>query len=159
MQGRDRQNVPEKDFEHWRDGAMILHCSYEELNAVTAGIERMLADADRGGVAAPPDVLPDIEALVPRLTGDIDLDSLTEQQSVERALEAILAAAREYVDEAILAEHPAAESSVQAYFDFAHTLTLRERVRCIGEEMRALIELMTGEPPSEETASSVQFEE
>ena len=138
---------------------MILHCSYEELNALTAGIERMLAEAGRGGVAAPPDVLPDIEALAPRLTGDLDLESLAEQQSVERAIEAILAIARESVDEAILDQHPAAESAVQAYFDFAHTLTLYERVRLIGEEMRALIELMTGEPPSEETASSVQFEE
>jgi hypothetical protein len=138
---------------------MILHCSYEELNALTAGIERMLAEAGRGGVAAPPDVLPDIEALAPRLTGDLDLESLAEQQSVERAIEAILAIARESVDEAILDQHPAAESAVQAYFDFAHTLTLYERVRLIGEEMRALIELMTGEPPSEETAGSIQFEE
>jgi len=138
---------------------MILHCSYEELNALSAGIERMLADAGRGGVAAPPDVLPDIEALAPRLTGDLDLESLADQQSVEHAIEAVLAVARAYVDETILDQHPAAESAVQAYFDFAHTLTLYERVRRIGEEMRALIELMTGEPPSEETAGSIQFEE
>jgi len=138
---------------------MILHCSYEELKAVTAGIERMLADADRGGVAAPPDVLPDIEALAPRLDGDLDLESLTEQQSVERAIEAVLATAREYVDDAILDQHPAAESAVQAYFDFAHTLALYDRICRIGNEMRALIELMTGEPPSEETAGSIHFEE
>jgi len=151
--------MPEKDFEHWRDGAMILHCSFEELNAINAGIDRVLADADRGGVAAPPEVLTDIEALAPRLTGDLDLESLAEQQSVERAIEAVLAAARDYVDLTILDQHPAAESAVQAYFDFAHTLTVRERVRLIGAEMRALIELMTGEPPSEETAGSIHFEE
>jgi hypothetical protein len=151
--------VLEKDFEHRRDGAMILHCSYEELKALTAGIERMLADADRGGVAAPPDVLPDIEALAPRLDGDLDIESLTEQQSVERAIEAVLAAAREYVDDAILDQNPAAESAVQAYFDFAHTLTLYDRICRIGAEMQALIELMTGEPPSEETAGSIHFEE
>jgi hypothetical protein len=151
--------VPEKDFEHSQGGAMIFHCSFEELNALIAGIERMLADAERGGVAAPPEVLPDINALAPRLTGDLDIESLAEQQSIERAIESVLAAAREYVDQMVLEQHPAAESAVQAYFDFAHILTLYDRVRLIGFEMRALIELMTGEPPSAKSAGSVHFEE
>jgi len=138
---------------------MIVHCTFEELNALNAGIERIRADADRGGVAAPPEVWPDIDALAPRLTGDFDVDSLADQQSVERALEFILAAAREYVDEMVLEQHPAAETAVQAYFEFANILTVHDRIRLIGFEMRALIELMTGEPPSETTAGSVHFEE
>jgi hypothetical protein len=138
---------------------MILHCSFEELTALTAGIERVLGEADRGGVAAPPDVLPDLAALAPRLTGDLDLDTLAEEISVERAVEYLLEDARERMNDTVLEQHPAAEGAVQAYFDYAHILTVHDRVRRIGSEMRALIELMTGEPPSEETAGSFSFEE
>jgi hypothetical protein len=138
---------------------MILHCSFEELTALNAGVERLLAEADKGGVAAPPDVLPDLEALAPRLTGDLDLQTLAEQASIERAVGHLLAEARERMDATILEQHPAAEGAVQAYFDYAHTLTVADRLRRIGDEMRALIELMTGEPPSEETASSFSFED
>ena len=138
---------------------MILHCSFEELSALTDGIERVLTEADRGGVAAPPDVLPDLEALAPRLTGDLDLETLAEQVSVDRAIEHLLDRAHERMDTTVLEQHPAAESAVQAYFDYAHILTVADRVRRIGAEMRALIELMTGEPPSEETAGSFSFEE
>lgn len=138
---------------------MILHCSFEELTALAAGIERVLAQADRGGVAAPPDVLPDVEALAPRLTGDLDLETLASQARVERAVEHLFDEARSRMDASVLEQHPAAESAVQAYFDYAHILTVLDRVRRIGAEMRALIELMTGEPPSEETAGSFSFEE
>ena len=50
----------------------------------------------------------------------------------------------------VLATHPAAEQSVTAYFDFAHALSVLGQVRDIGEEMCALIEVMTGAPPDEE---------
>lgn len=138
---------------------MILHCSFEELSVLNASIQRVLTEADKGGVAAPPDVLPDLEALMPRLTGDLDLDTLAEQQRLERAIEHLLEDARERMELLVLEQYPAAESAVQAYFDFAHLLTVYERIARIGHEMQALIELMTGEPPSEETASSISFEE
>lgn len=138
---------------------MILHCSFEELSTLNASSQRVLAEADKGGVAAPPDVLPDLEALIPRLTGDLGLDTLAEQQRIERAIEHVLEDARDRMEFLVLEQYPAAESAVQAYFDFAHLLTVHERIVRIGHEMRALIELMTGEPPSEETAGSISFEE
>lgn len=138
---------------------MILHCSFEELSALASCAERVLAGADRGGVAAPPDVLPDIEALIPRLTGDLEFETLTELNSVYRAVEHVLDDARTRVDEAILDQHPAAEDAVHAYFDFAHILSVHDRICRIGNEMRALAELMTGEPPTEKTARSCTFED
>jgi hypothetical protein len=46
---------------------------------------------------------------------------------------------------------------VNAYFDYARIVAVRQRVREIGNEMAALIELMTGSPPTMETARRVTF--
>jgi hypothetical protein len=137
---------------------MILHCSYEELMAIDAGIERIL-EADRGGVAAPPDVLPDLESLAPRLTGDLSIDTLEDQVSIQRALEFLLAEARDRTDEFILDESPAAESAIRSYFEYAHLLGVLDRLRLMGNEMRALIELMTGKPPTDEAARRFAFDD
>jgi len=138
---------------------MILHCSFEELSALDAAVERVLEAAAGGGVAAPPEVLPDIEALAPRLDGDLSLDTLEEQSSVQRAIEFLLAEARDRTDAFILDETPSAESAIRSYFEYAHVLTVFDRVRRIGHEMRSIIELMTGRPPNDETAASISFED
>jgi hypothetical protein len=138
---------------------MILHCSFEELTALDAATERVLDSAETGGVAAPPDVLSDLEALAPRLDGDVSIASLAEQASIQRAIDYLLEETRERTDTFILAEHPAAESAVRAYFEYANVLTVHDRLRFIGDEMRALIELMTGETPTDEAARSVSFED
>lgn len=139
---------------------MILHCGFEELAAATAGARALLAEetGTGAGVVAPPEVLADVEQLLPRLNGDIELNTLAEQQSVLRALDAILARLHEIMDQTILEQYVGAEDAVVAYFDYAHVLTLRERAARIGQEMRAMIELMTGSPPTEETARSVIFD-
>jgi hypothetical protein len=138
---------------------MILHFSFEELAALDAVIERVREASGRGGVAAPAEVLPDIEALAPRLTGDFALRSLGEQQSVQRAIEYMLAESRDRADAVILNQHPAAEEAVLAYFEFAHVLTVLDRVRQIGAEMRAIIELTTGHAPSDTNAREYTFED
>ena len=51
--------------------------------------------------------------------------------------------------------HPAHEGAVAAYFDFAHAFTAAHRIGEMVAEMEALIELVTGEPPS--TLSSREF--
>lgn len=130
---------------------MILHCSYEELTALDAAVERALDAIDRGGVAAPPDVLPDLEGLAPRLDGDISIETLDEQTSIQRAVEFLLAGARERTDTFILDEYASAESAILSYFEYAHLLTVLDRVRQIGHEMRSIIEVMTGRPPDEAT--------
>lgn len=133
---------------------MILHCTYEELAALSAGGGRVLAEAGSGAtiVTAPPEVIADVEALLPLLTGDISVNTLAEQQSMARAITFIVAEAKQHMDASVLAMHPADEYAVQAYFDYAHALSVQDRVVHLGAEMQAIIELLTGAPPSSEMA-------
>ncbi|MGH7481588.1 MAG: hypothetical protein ACRELV_05490 [Longimicrobiales bacterium] len=137
--------------------SVILHCEFEELRALTSGLEGTLSEYEGGGVAAPPEVVADIEALLPRLTGDLSVASYVEQQSLERALDFVLDRLRERMDVAVLSEYVGSERAVLAYFDYGHVLTIFDRVQSMGEEMFALIELMTGEPPNRDTAGSITF--
>ena len=135
---------------------MLVQCTFEELSALTAGAEATLEVAALGGgVAAPPRAVADVEALLARTDGDLELDTIVELRSVERAIDSILAHLRERVDGTILEQYVGAEDAVAAYFDFAHVLTFRERVRRAGEEMEALLELMKGvsEDPTRELPS------
>jgi hypothetical protein len=136
---------------------MILHCTFEELSVMSAAAERVLAATGSGGVAAPPQVITDIEALAPRLSGDIGVASLAEVQSIQRAADFLLTDARDRTDALILEQYPAAEAAVLSYFEYAHILTFLDRARRISAQMHALIELMTGEPPTEESARQVSF--
>lgn len=138
---------------------MILHCSFEELTALNAAAERVLEAAGSGSVAAPPESLADIEALLLRLTGNISIDSLEDQASVQRAVEVLVQDARNRTDATILEEHPAAENAIRAYFEFAHMLTVLQRLRHMGDEMRALVELITGRPHTDEVARRFAFED
>ncbi|HWV59000.1 MAG TPA: hypothetical protein VNZ57_16220 [Longimicrobiales bacterium] len=140
---------------------MILHCEFEELAAANAGARRLLSGEQGGsgaGVIAPAEAIADVEALLPRLEGDIDIHTLAEQQQILRALGAILEQLREDMDRTILENYVGAEDAVVAYFDYAHVLTLYDRAERIGKEMGAMIELMTGKPPTPETARTVVFE-
>jgi len=135
-----------------------MHCSYEELTAISAGATRVLSETDAGShVAAPPEALADLEALLPRLTGDLSMTTLAEQQKVERALDYLQEDLRDRMEERVLLEYVGSEDSVTAYFEYAHVLTVRERVRRMGREMVAMIELMTGEAPTAESAHAVTF--
>ena len=138
---------------------MILHCTFEELSAISAGAERVLAEAGSGAtlVVAPPEIVADVETLLPRLVGDISLTTLAEQQSVARAITYIVAELKQRMDSAILEEHAAGEFAVGAYFDYAHTLTIQDRVARMGAEMSALIEVMTGRAPTAEAAREFTF--
>ncbi|MBX6364064.1 MAG: hypothetical protein IRZ00_09375 [Gemmatimonadetes bacterium] len=139
----------------------MVRCSFEELAALTAGAERTLQTAAVGGagVVAPPQEIVDVEALLPRLTGDLDVRTLAEQRSLCRAVDLILETLRARMDETILEQYVGAEDAVVAYFDYAHVLTIRERIRRVGKEMEALIELITGAPPTEDSARRITFPE
>ena len=82
---------------------MILHCTFEELSAISAGAERVLAEAGSGAtvVVAPPEIVADVEALLPRLNGDLSLTSLAEQQSIARAVTYIVAELKQRMDTAV----------------------------------------------------------
>jgi hypothetical protein len=136
---------------------MIMHCSFEELSAVNAAAGRVLEGTGSGGVAAPPTVIADIEALLPRLVGDLSLDTLAEVRSLARAVEYMLAAAHQRTDAFIIDQHPASEAAVASYFEYAHILTLADRARRMEAQMRALVELMSGAAVTDESAARYQF--
>jgi hypothetical protein len=138
---------------------VILHCTFEELAALSAGAERVLAEVGEAGVAvaAPPEVVANLEALQPRLIGDITITTLAEGRSIARAVGYVLSDLKARMDSCILTEHPASERTVQAYFEYAHVLSVEDRLRRIGDQMAALIELMTGAPPDEHAARTIAF--
>ena len=137
---------------------MILHCTYEELAALGATASRVMSAAEGSArVAAPPEALADVSLLQPRLRGDISIVTLDDQRMIERAIVYLMEELRERMDEFILTQHVGSEDSINAYFDYAHVYTLRERVRGMGREMVAMIELMTGAPPTAESSRAVTF--
>jgi hypothetical protein len=137
---------------------MILRCSYEELTALAATARRVIeARGGAGGVVAPPEIVAEIEVLLPRLDGDVDLTTLAEEWWLEQILDYLLSDAKEHMDGLILEQYVGAEDAVNAYFDYANILAVLGKVQEMGREMAVLIELMTGQPPTAETARSVAF--
>ena len=140
---------------------MILYVNYEEIQALRAGARMFLAHAEsvghRGGVLAPTESRARVEALAHRLQGDLSLATLDELRKVQTGVAAIVESLRVEMETAVLATHPADELAVAAYFDFAHGLSVASRLREMAEEMEALIELVTGDAPSLETARTFRF--
>lgn len=126
---------------------MILTVNYEEIQALRAGARAVLGSGPGPAVAvaAPPEDRARVEALPP-LVGDISARTLAEARSLEAGVEPIVQALRAEMDERIVATHPASESAVASYFDYAHALSVLGRIREMRAEMEALIELVTGAP-------------
>jgi hypothetical protein len=143
------------------EGPMILACNYEEVVALKHGATTILSEevGERGLVAAPSAARVAVEALLPRLTGDLSVGTLAEQRQLERAVELIVKRLRQGMQAEVLATHPASEPAVAAYFEFAHALAVLGRIREMGREMRALIEVMTGAPPTDELIRTFRFPE
>ncbi len=138
---------------------MILACNYEEVTALTYGARGVLASQRGSGsaVAAPSEGLGAVEALLPQLSGDLAVYTIREQRQVERAVRIIVHHLRDEMSATVRDTHPAHEDAVGAYFDFAHALAFLNRVQELGEEMHALMEVITGEPPNPETARTFRF--
>lgn len=139
---------------------MILRCNYEEVVALRSGARAFLErtdDRSPGAVLAPTASRARVEALLPLLEGDLSLDTLDELREVQAGIDAVVEYLREEMETAVLATHPADELAVNAYFAFAHGLTVLDRVGDIAEEMEAIIELVTGGTTSPEAARSFRF--
>ena len=136
---------------------MILTCNYEEITAVRHGALAFLDDKSPGVHRVDDLTRSSVVSLLERLTASVSLRTLSEQQDVEEPLSLVVEYLRTEVDLRVLAAHPAAEESVVAYFDFAHALSVLGRVREIGEEMEALVEVMTGAAPDESSLDAFVF--
>lgn len=138
---------------------MILRCNFEELGALKKGATAFLGGSPGEGppVAAPPEGWEEVQALIPRLTGDLAMETLADQRRVLRAVTSIVAHLKEEMDNHVIATHPGGEVAVSSYFLYAHALSVLHRVSEIGQEMEAIIEVMTGSPPTPEVAVSIRF--
>lgn len=138
---------------------MILYISYEEMRALQQGAHALLHEDGRGGcaVAAPPEVRARVEALEERLAGDLGVSTLAEQRATAAAVAAIVDCLRTEMEALVGDTHPAHEGAVAAYFDFAHGLSVLTRLRELGSEMEAMIEVVTGRPADGQAAAAFQF--
>ena len=138
---------------------MILHFSYEELRALRAGANAFLEGESvaTGAVLAPSESRARVEALQPLLQGDVSLSTLEELWGVQTAVTAIVECFRAEMESLVVAMHAADEGAVSAYFDFAHALIVSRRIGELASEMAALIELVTGSLPTNETVHDFQF--
>lgn len=142
-----------------RSANVILHCNYEELQALRAGGRSLLEGGAEGlaHVLTPPASRACVEALLPQLVGDLAVPSLGEARALQTALDAIVGHLRAEMEAVVVATHAADEGAVAAYFDFAHVLSVSHRLERLVGEMEALVELLTGEPADEEVALSFRF--
>jgi hypothetical protein len=140
---------------------VILYLSFEELSALSAEAERVLAAGEAAGygIAAPPQFLAEVESFAELLVGDVSVDSLQQQRSMGRVVDHLLRGCRNRMDRMIVELHPAAEYAVAAYFDYAHILAVSDRLDTIGGEMEALVHVVTGEDPSSDSAARFSFPE
>lgn len=141
-----------------RSTTVILYCNFEELAALNAAAARSMdAQAEAWGVVAPPEAIEDVEALLPRLVGDIGVESLADHASIRRAVAFLTDELRDRMNHAVIEQHPAAEDAVLAYFEYAHSLSVLRRLDRLGDDMIALAELMTGERAGSESAQRFTF--
>ena len=94
-----------------KEETMILRCNYEELGALRTGATSLLGGSpgERAPVVAPPEGFEDVMALLPRLDGDLAMETLAEQRQVLKGISAIVQRLKEEMDASVLATHPAGE--------------------------------------------------
>jgi hypothetical protein len=137
---------------------MIVNVNFEEMLALRAGADAVLRDGAGSGVAvaAPPETRALVEALPP-IEGDLSVYTYHDLRQLERGVEVIIEALRDDMDRHIIDTHPGAESAVVSYFDYAHALTVLDRIRSTGLEMQSIIEVVTGEFPDDHAARTFVF--
>jgi hypothetical protein len=139
---------------------VILNCNFEEIRALSAGADLLLDSWGTGSasvVVAPTESLSQVALLKPRLQGAMSIETLDDQRSIRRAVAAICQSLHDRMDEMVLQYHPAHEDAVAYYFDYAHAYGVLGRIDAIGVQMTAMIELITGSEPTENTARMVSF--
>jgi hypothetical protein len=131
-------------------GSVILHCNFEELRALAAASELVLAQAgDREGAAAvPAEERLRVEQLEPLLVGDLSIESLAQQRSLAAAVRFLSSELLRRLDARVVDAGPAAEDAVNLYFDYGHVRAVLHRLDSMGAEMEAIAELISGGNPA-----------
>lgn len=128
-----------------QEGSVILHCNFEELRALAAASETIVADGHvHPGVMASPEGVVMVEQLLPRLTGDVSIETLQDQRRVQKAVTFIVGDLHRRMDERIIATYPADEEAVALYFDYGYSRSVLYRLDQMGAEMEAIVELIGG---------------
>lgn len=127
---------------------MILRCNFEELRALASAGEAAVASAARQEGTA-------IEHLLPRLTGDVSIETMDDQRRVRGAVATIVDDLRGRMDARIIEQGPGNEDAVNLYFDYGHSRSVLHRLDVMGSEMAALADLITGGHP--ELAGAIEF--
>ena len=119
---------------------------FRSVQALRHGVRSFLGEEGEGqcAVAAPPVARAEVAAFEERLVGDLEIETLAELRSVEAAVAHVVDCLRLEMDTVVGETHPAHEGAVAAYFDYAHSLSVLQRLRETGSEMEAMIEVMTG---------------
>ena len=139
---------------------VIINFNFEEIRALSAGADLLLDSREArssGTVAAPPEAISHVALLKPRLNGALSIETLDEQRQVRRAVSAICQGLHDRMDEMVVQYHPAHEEAVAYYFDYAHAFGVLSRLDAMGVQMSAMIELITGSEPTENTSRLVSF--
>jgi membrane protease subunit HflC len=90
---------------------------------------------------------------------EISIATLEDHRTLQLVVGELLDRCRAAMDEAVIMQHAAAESAVAAYFEYAHVLIVSHRLQAIGEEMAAIVQLMTGDDPDSESGRRFSFPE
>jgi hypothetical protein len=138
---------------------VILHCNYEELQALRAGARSILEPTPENtcGLQLSPAGRANVEALLPLLDGDLTFQTLAELQRASSAVVTVVECLRVEMDAHVISTHPAHEGAVAAYFDFAHALAVLGRLREAEHEMEAMIEVLTGGSDKERAVQEFVF--
>jgi hypothetical protein len=132
-----------------QEGSVILHCNFEELRALAAAAETIVADGDaHPGMAGAREGAVMVEQLLPRLTGDVSIETLQDQRRVQKAVNFIVGDLHRRMDQRIIDAHPAVAPPVALYFDYGHSRSVLHRLELMGAEMEAIVELIGGSPAS-----------
>lgn len=135
---------------------MILRMSFEELTALNSAAERLLSGPEGGGVAAPPEVMAELEVRLP-LDGDVTVMTLGQQRRLQGAVGYVLDHLKRRMDALTVEQYVGSDDSVNAFFDYANVLNLHVRLEAIGRKMTALVELMIGGAPTPDAEEEISF--
>lgn len=139
---------------------MILQCDFEEMQALRAGAY-LVQQAEEEGWPEILDPSPDAVEAAERFhelrDGELSVATLAEVERLVGAVALISDTFDERLRTIILEREPSDEEAVALYFDWARAQRVLHRLGTMYDDMHALIELMTGESPTADTAASVTF--